>query len=376
MTIIKLLITSILTIFARKIYKQHYMTIIHLHRNRSSLYKRDLYNGMNYLGKRDETFDVMKGIGIFLMVTGHTLGPDSPLNKFIYSFHMPLFFLVTGYFFKCTTIVNSIRSSYHRLIKPYIFICFIYVTIKIALQYYHSQKLHIDPDAIIFGMGPGWFLLALFWGRIIINCIINNFPNLYILVAFIVSTIPIVLHQAHPIIMPLAIMEGLSCVLFIAIGYFSKQNNILNKMQDHNKTYIFISLLLWLNTSINGKIEMSACTYKLWIIDYLGAMGGAFLCYYIAKHIIRNSLLLTQLLTIVSLYSLAIYSFHIIDFCIPIWHHLSSFISQEYQVGAILFGRLLLFYPIVVITYHIPFLYNLFIGMHTPKRFNYKLSNK
>ena len=314
----------------------------------------------------------MKGIGIFLMVTGHTLGPDSPLSKFIYSFHMPLFFLVSGYFFKCTTIINSVRSSYHRLIKPYIFICFIYVTIKIALQYYHSQKLQIDLDAIIYGMGPGWFLLALFWGRIIINCIINNFPNLYILLAFIVSTIPIVLLQVHPIIMPLAIMEGLSCVLFISIGYFAKQNNTLNKMQNHIKTYIFISLLLWLNTSINGKIEMSACTYKLLIIDYMGAIGGTFLCYHIAKFITRTSLPLKQLFTIVSLYSLAIYSFHTIDFCIPLWHHLSSFISQEYQVGAILLGRLILFYPIVTITFHIPFLYNLFIGKHPPSNASVK----
>ena len=39
---------------------------------------------------RDEIWDVMKGIGIFLMVLGHS-GSPSFLRVFVYAFHMPLF---------------------------------------------------------------------------------------------------------------------------------------------------------------------------------------------------------------------------------------------------------------------------------------------
>lgn len=42
---------------------------------------------------RNYTIDTMKGIGIFLVV-GHLMSPRSP---FIYSFHMPLFFLLGGF---------------------------------------------------------------------------------------------------------------------------------------------------------------------------------------------------------------------------------------------------------------------------------------
>ena len=51
--------------------------------------------------QRDITFDIMKGIGILLVITCHFFGWNHPfMSRFIRSFHMPLFFLVAGYFSK------------------------------------------------------------------------------------------------------------------------------------------------------------------------------------------------------------------------------------------------------------------------------------
>ncbi len=49
---------------------------------------------------RIEAFDILKGIGIILMIVAHTYGPDSVIWNFIYAFHLPLFFIVTGFFYK------------------------------------------------------------------------------------------------------------------------------------------------------------------------------------------------------------------------------------------------------------------------------------
>ena len=49
-------------------------------------------------GKRLAEFDVLKGIGILLVVLGHTTISD-PMKYMIYCFHMPLFVAVSGYFF-------------------------------------------------------------------------------------------------------------------------------------------------------------------------------------------------------------------------------------------------------------------------------------
>lgn len=44
--------------------------------------------------------DTTRGIGVLLVIIGHMLygSPDfDPLNQFIYSFHVPLFFVISGY---------------------------------------------------------------------------------------------------------------------------------------------------------------------------------------------------------------------------------------------------------------------------------------
>lgn len=46
--------------------------------------------------ERNITLDIMKGIGIILMVIGHSGCPPF-LKNFIYTFHMPLFFMISGY---------------------------------------------------------------------------------------------------------------------------------------------------------------------------------------------------------------------------------------------------------------------------------------
>jgi len=49
------------------------------------------------MDKRIEWLDVLKGIGIFFVVAGHFYKSDDPVLVYIYSFHMPLFFFISGY---------------------------------------------------------------------------------------------------------------------------------------------------------------------------------------------------------------------------------------------------------------------------------------
>lgn len=52
---------------------------------------------MTYRGERKEWIDIAKGIGILLVVFGHSIGYlDDAGNRFILSFHMPLFFFLSG----------------------------------------------------------------------------------------------------------------------------------------------------------------------------------------------------------------------------------------------------------------------------------------
>ena len=56
----------------------------------------DINNGI--ARKREEWIDMLRGFGMLLVIIGHSRCPDV-LEKFIYGFHMPLFFVLSGFLF-------------------------------------------------------------------------------------------------------------------------------------------------------------------------------------------------------------------------------------------------------------------------------------
>ena len=65
---------------------------------------------------RNKVFDIMKGILIILVVYGHC---GLPLNHFIYLFHVPVFFMISGYYIKPEYFENriSVREYFYKKIK-------------------------------------------------------------------------------------------------------------------------------------------------------------------------------------------------------------------------------------------------------------------
>ncbi|TCL60298.1 fucose 4-O-acetylase-like acetyltransferase [Hydrogenispora ethanolica] len=61
--------------------------------------------------------DLLKGFGIFLVVWGHTMTPRS---IYIYSFHMPLFFFLSGFVHKDKPFRQFVLSKINALYIPYL----------------------------------------------------------------------------------------------------------------------------------------------------------------------------------------------------------------------------------------------------------------
>lgn len=72
---------------------------------------------------RNNYISIAKAIGIILMVVGHS-GCPSAVGRFIYLFHMPLFFVCSGYFFKeitnRITLFNFYKKKITGLYVPYL----------------------------------------------------------------------------------------------------------------------------------------------------------------------------------------------------------------------------------------------------------------
>ena len=78
---------------------------------------------MNNTSQRIEWIDLSKSIAIYLVVLGHTLRTDISL-VYIYGFHMPLFFFLSGLVFnesKYQDIRKFLISRFNTLVIPYVF---------------------------------------------------------------------------------------------------------------------------------------------------------------------------------------------------------------------------------------------------------------
>ncbi|HEX2994927.1 MAG TPA: acyltransferase family protein, partial [Anaerolineales bacterium] len=74
--------------------------------------------------KRIEYLDIARGIGILLVVLGHNdFAALSPFfHQVIYSFHIPLFFFLSGYFVDTSlSFFNYSKKRFHAVLKPYLF---------------------------------------------------------------------------------------------------------------------------------------------------------------------------------------------------------------------------------------------------------------
>lgn len=67
---------------------------------------------------RIQWLDFAKVFGIWIVVYGHT--PNHLFGEYISSFHMPLFFMISGYLYKIRKIREEFIHGFRTLIVPYL----------------------------------------------------------------------------------------------------------------------------------------------------------------------------------------------------------------------------------------------------------------
>ncbi|MEW5940226.1 MAG: acyltransferase family protein, partial [Chloroflexota bacterium] len=79
------------------------------------------------MDKRIGYIDIAKGLGILVIVLAHNdlAGYHPTLHKFIYAFHIPLFFFLSGMFFRPERAFwDTTTRRFNTLMKPYFFTLF------------------------------------------------------------------------------------------------------------------------------------------------------------------------------------------------------------------------------------------------------------
>ena len=131
---------------------------VHVERERERERERD--GGRPIPAGREPWIDVARGIAILLVVLGHSIGVlEDPLNRFILSFHMPLFFFISGLtaksqgreYFK--TFYNKARG----ILIPQVTLAMIWIIFGVLIE---GKALSTK---YIIGNLFSWFLVVLFY---------------------------------------------------------------------------------------------------------------------------------------------------------------------------------------------------------------------
>src|SRR5438270_2159707 len=131
-------------------------------------------------GVRSSVVDIVKGIAIALVVYGHTaqgmihrkwwVGPGATYSdNFIYSFHMPAFFFVSGLFVMSSLAKRGRRQfaidKLKTILYPYLLSATISALIEPLIGRFKSGTRPIHLGAFLLSVGDGgvgWFLLVWF----------------------------------------------------------------------------------------------------------------------------------------------------------------------------------------------------------------------
>lgn len=124
--------------------------------------------------KRLVEFDLLKCFAIFLVLWGHSiqylLSSDywnEPLYRHIYSFHMPLFMMISGFFFAKTThggFMVTLKKKFQQLLLPaFMWICIFTVSKMIITGISSSSSNFNSFEYWVWALENGvWFLKSAF----------------------------------------------------------------------------------------------------------------------------------------------------------------------------------------------------------------------
>lgn len=127
---------------------------------------------------RQQWLDIYKGIGITAVVVGHIM-----MWRYVYSFHMPLFFLVSGYTFHVRE--NELEwfgKCCRRYLLPYFsfLVCLNVYTLILDGKRLSMYKLLYGGCELLGIYGTFWFVTVLFLALIVLNALVKRRINVFV----------------------------------------------------------------------------------------------------------------------------------------------------------------------------------------------------
>lgn len=230
----------------------------------------------NITANREAWIDYLRGTGIILMIIGHSY-IWRPIITWVYGFHMPLFFILSGYLFnkekwECAGFKSFVAVRFRNFIIPYLIWCGICFVINLPLLYYshHNDNLvsalvqnlgwiitsvRIDGIFLPQNCTPLWFLTCFFISQQVFYWLVRCKTALqFVLSAFFIATNFLMNYFKIPIL-PWHFEVALIGSVFLLVGYYFKQKCLLNTI---SSPFVIVGLMILSSVVIlsNGRANI------------------------------------------------------------------------------------------------------------------------
>ena len=256
---------------------------------RSVLWMKSLSTNKNNF-ERQYWVDAAKSIGIYLIVFGHLpaiVSSHTPtadfLVSFLWTFHVPLFFFISGYLNKSAPPGVLLKRVTTRLVIPYILIYLTNVLLVVAFgdRFYVATVNTVGEMLLGIFWGTKayegfvnvvlWFLPALAIAELVFNLLIEKSKWLY--VPFLVTSI--YFYQTGKYDLFLSVDLALLGLNYFLIGIYTRKYNLIQFLKE---------VPLWILALAFFALSALTCLFayfgnvwytgSFYLTSLLGGMGG------------------------------------------------------------------------------------------------------
>lgn len=279
--------------------------------------------------KRLDYLDMAKGLGMILVLIGHLQGDSiftfspyiQPLCVYIFSFHMPMFFIISGLLLaikqdEIKPFKEIAKRRFKGIMIPYFWFSFFYILVVVAALIKKEvayQTLLVNLWYIVsgYGMNVLWFLPAIYFGELLFIFLRRKVREHRIFLAIVILSNAVVYVVAgimyngvYETALSLRIHELIIVILrpilvtgFISIGYYihlgikkgSRLYDFLNKPELNDKgkittkyrlAYLVMSLMLFgvcfAFFKKNNGIDFRSMAFRNVFFFFLCALSGSY----------------------------------------------------------------------------------------------------
>jgi acyltransferase len=282
------------------------------------IYKSLSVNVEKTYSQRTKWIDCGKGVGILFVILGHFVAPYLPLFTWIFSFHMPLFFFLSGYVSNITKNAGkgSLRKILVTLIVPYFIFAFIGLLISLVIPWWRPTSFKEVIYEIFYNVAPEglhvgqiWFLFCLAVVEVFFLLFLKlKIRNKYIILGCIVLSAIIanivdkydvgLWFQGEYKRFPWKIDTAFMGFFFFSLGYYSKVIKLFSIIFQKR---IFLNIMsaialfavsVYFGAYLNGNVFLSNNIYGNFIYFTIASLSGILLMIYLSKLLEENAFLL------------------------------------------------------------------------------------